>query len=163
MRNPAVPSSSTPTMEVAGKAEKFVMEVAGEAEQFVMEAISKLKNQANHVHTAAQISQLQGGLGTLSTMKKEVTFPPSPTKTHASFSLRAPEKKKRAFMYLALQFLDGGIWCPFVKLGYISIEIEKEFLDELRKPLKRYETYFNDMFFYFVPIANFVKVVFTFE
>ena len=87
----------------------------------------------------------------------------SSTKSQASFSLRAPEKKKRAFMYLVLQFLEGGIWCPFVKIGYISIEIEKDFWEELRKPLKRYGTYFNDMFFYFVPIVNFVKVMFTFE
>jgi hypothetical protein len=68
-------------------------------------------------------------------------------------------KVKRAFLYLLLPLFEGGRICPYVKLGYLTMDTSEDVWEKLRLTLRRYGTSCNDYYYELFPISNFVAVM----
>ena len=67
-------------------------------------------------------------------------------------------KVKRAFLYLLLPLFEGGRICPYVKLGYLTMDTSEDVWEKLRLTLRRYGTSCNDYYYELFPISKFVEV-----
>ena len=91
-----------------------------EAATFIRDGVAKLQNGAtdeSQTTTQAKVDLLQTGLMVVEKIGKPLVLPSSPTKGTIIGVGSVLKKKKRGFLYLVYQFLEGGIWCPYVKIG----------------------------------------------
>lgn len=127
----------------------------------VNDAIKILEKQSaststSSVQNTSKMEVLLSSIPLLNKFGKDQDVPDSPTKK--SKELRLTVKVKRAFLYLLLPFLEGGLLCPYVKLGYITMDITDDVWMKLHQTLRRYATTCNDYYFELIPVCDFVKV-----
>jgi len=128
------------------------------AVECIRNAIEVVKqNTSETPQKQAQIDRLETGLKAVEKIGKQPVIPSSPAKGLIIGKSSMPKKLKRGFLYLVYQFLEGGILCPYLKIGYIKMDVTDDVWEKLRKTLTRYGTNYNQFFFYFVPIATCVQ------
>lgn len=68
------------------------------------------------------------------------------------------DKEKRSFLYVQLPLLEGGLICPYVKLGYFTMAVTDDVWTKVHQTLRRYATSCNQFFIELIPVSESVKV-----